>query len=588
MGDPISVLLVEDDQDYADVATSFMDRVSDDIETTVVHDPAIMIEDGLSPEVDCVVSDYDMPEYSGLDLLRAVRKQYESIPFILFTGKGSEEIASEAISAGVTDYLQKAGTTDQFQLLANRIRQAVSRAEAEDALRQSERDYRAMVESAPVPIVVYDEETVIRFANQAAAELSGVSSPDVLAGQRVPEFIHPDGREQARGRMAAIFEDREPQEPVEYTLLTDDGRERHAIVAGAPVHFDGELCAQTVINDITEQKEREEQFRSIAETSHDVIFRVDDTGSFTYLSPAVERVLEYEPEALLGEHFSSVLRPDSIDAAIETFETVVGGSAVEDVILPAETRTGETVILSMNAVPIGDDDPEGAQGVVREVTELRRREHELRRQNERLQNFTSVVSHDLRNPLNVATSSAELIADECDSQHLPRLERSLERMSDLIDELLVLAKQGEAVGETQPVPLHDVAEGCWETVETADADLTVATEVTIRADEQRLHELLSNLFANAVEHGGEAVTVTVDRLPDGDGFYVADDGEGIPPEEREEVFEPGHSSDPQGTGFGLSIVKEIAEAHGWTVGVTGSETGGVRFEFEDVVTEEAD
>jgi PAS domain S-box-containing protein len=582
MGEQISVLLVEDDPDFADVATTFLDRVSDDIETEVVLDPESARTRLPDDDIDCVVSDYEMPDTNGLEMLRLIRERDDTTPFILFTGKGSEEIASEAISAGVTDYLQKAGTADQFELLANRIRQAVSRAEAEEALRRSERQYRAMVEASPVPMVVYSPTGTIRFANQAAAELGGVDGADGLVGRRVTEFVHPEHRDLAMERMATLFETGEPQDPIEYTLVEEDGSERHAIASAAPVHFEGDLCAQAVLNDITEQKEREEQFRSIAEASYDVIFRVDAEGRFTYLSPALERVLGYQPIALEGEHFESVLRPEALEEAADAFRTVLEGEPVEDVVLTAETADGTEAIISMNALPIPDDEGvAGAQGVVREVTDQRERQRELERQNERLQHFTSVVSHDLRNPLNVATSSTELIADDCDSEHLPRLERSLDRMGTLIDELLALAKQGEAVGETEPVGLRGLAEGCWETVETDGAELTVERDVRVQADEHRFHELLSNLFANAVDHAGEDATVTVGTLDDGSGFFVADDGEGISEDEREDVWEPGHSSDPQGTGFGLSIVKEIAEAHGWSVEITESRTGGARFEFRD-------
>lgn len=132
-------------------------------------------------------------------------------------------------------------------------------------------------------------------------------------------------------------------------------------------------------------------------------------------------------------------------------------------------------------------------------------------------------------------------------------------MDSLSENLLTLAREGNNVGETEPVGLVDIIKNCWENVATAEAALTTETYCEIRTDRSRLHQLLENLMRNAVEHGEEDVTVTVGRLED--GFYVEDDGPGIPTEPRDGVFGAGYSTFMDGTGFGLSIVKQVAEAH---------------------------
>ena len=119
----------------------------------------------------------------------------------------------------------------------------------------------------------------------------------------------------------------------------------------------------------------------------------------------------------------------------------------------------------------------------------------------------------------------------------------------------------------------------WQQGSTGDATLVTETDRRVLADDSRLQELFENLFRNAVAHGSD-VTVTVGDL-DG-GFSVADDGPGIPPEDRERVFDHGYSTRGRGTGFGLSIVQEIADAHGWEVAVTESDDGGARFEVTGV------
>jgi signal transduction histidine kinase len=218
--------------------------------------------------------------------------------------------------------------------------------------------------------------------------------------------------------------------------------------------------------------------------------------------------------------------------------------------------------------------------LIRDITERTANEQKLRRQNERLKEFASVVAHDLRNPLNVAQARIELAAEDCESAHLDTAAKNIERSFDLIDDMLTLAREGEQVAEMEPLDLASFVESCWDNVETATATVVAETDGSIHADPSRLRQLLENLMGNAVEHGSDDVTVRVGALPD--GFYVADDGPGIPEGDRETVFEPGYSTTDDGTGFGLAIVRRIAHAHDWSIAVTEGPDGGARFEFTNI------
>lgn len=211
---------------------------------------------------------------------------------------------------------------------------------------------------------------------------------------------------------------------------------------------------------------------------------------------------------------------------------------------------------------------------------LRAREQELRRQNERLEEFAGVLSHDLRNPLTIANGRLELLDIAEENDHVAAIRRAHDRMEALIEDVLTLARQGQTVGETSPLSVKQVATEAWQTVETANATLEIDADVVIGADPGRIQQLFENLFRNAIEHGRDDVTVRVGALPDAGGFVVTDDGPGIPPAEWDQVFDQGYTTATDGTGFGLSIVQQIVGAHGWTISVDESADGGARFEID--------
>ncbi|MFB6110509.1 MAG: sensor histidine kinase [Halodesulfurarchaeum sp.] len=201
---------------------------------------------------------------------------------------------------------------------------------------------------------------------------------------------------------------------------------------------------------------------------------------------------------------------------------------------------------------------------------------------DRLEAVISRVSHDLRNPLNVAQGYADLLGEQLEEDRVTPLLEALDRIEAMDDELLVFAQSSHDSDVFEPIALDSVARESWQQIDTEDCEVVVETERVIRADPDRLPHLFENLFRNAVEHAGSDATVRVGPLEDRSGFYVADDGPGIPPADRDSVFEAGFTTEADGTGLGLGIVAEICKVHDWTVSVVESETGGARFEIEGV------
>jgi PAS domain S-box-containing protein len=239
--------------------------------------------------------------------------------------------------------------------------------------------------------------------------------------------------------------------------------------------------------------------------------------------------------------------------------------------------------LSINAAPLSSESGvEGVVAVLADRTEAEAYRRTIEEQNERLAAFASIVSHDLRNPLGVAQGYADLAEQTGDPEHFDRCRNALTRMESLIDDLLVLAREGADIAEVDSISIPELVTECWSFVRTAEAQLTATADVRIRGDSSRLQQLLENLFRNAVEHGGEDVTVVVGLLPDCSGLYVEDDGPGIPDADRERIFAGGYSTSEHGTGFGLEIVQQIVDAHGWEISATASSTGGARFEITGI------
>ncbi|MDZ7745244.1 MAG: PAS domain S-box protein [Halobacteriales archaeon] len=296
------------------------------------------------------------------------------------------------------------------------------------------------------------------------------------------------------------------------------------------------------------------------------------------VNPAFESVFGYDRELVLDESLDDYIIPESNRADAARYNADIrAGESFHGEVRRLTSEGARDFLLHVVPYEIGSESARGF-AVYTDLTEQKRRERELERQNERLDEFAAVVSHDLRNPLNVARGRLQLARETGDAEQFEKSTAALDRMEQLISGLLSLARHGQRVGELESVELESVARAAWGSV-PGDATLNTDTIPPVRADSERLSQLFENLFCNAIEHGDDSPTVTVGRLDE--GFYVADDGPGVPAEDREQVFEFGHSGG-DGTGFGLAIVRSIAEAHDWSVSLTESESGGARFEFRGV------
>ena len=338
--------------------------------------------------------------------------------------------------------------------------------------------------------------------------------------------------------------------------------------------------------DVTERKERmrelelaKSRYEALADNfPNGGVFYFDDEKRYQIVSGMGFDPIDTSPSNLIGNTPSAV-EPFSDEVASmmqRQMETTLAGQQ--------ETLelTYEDHVYEVRSAPIRDDSDDVVAGlfITQDITEKRRRKQELEAQNEQLEEFAQIVSHDLKNPLSVARANIEMARMDFEFEQLDKIEAAIQRCNRIIEDVLTLAADGVDIRDLEPVALDSVAHDCWDTVATKDATLDIETDRTIRADRSRLRQVLSNLMRNAVLHGGSDVTVRIGATAE--GFYVADSGTGIPDDERGDIFDSGYTTSSEGTGFGLSIVNQVVDGHDWELELSESASGGAKFEISGV------
>ena len=618
MSNEVSVVHVDDEPAITELTATYLKRHDDRISVTTATTVTDAFEQ-ISGATDCVISDYDMPSADGIELLNMVREEYPDLPFVLFTGKGSEEIASDAISAGVTDYLQKETNVEQYTLLANRVLNAVTQRHAEEMADAEHQRFQALFDELTQPAVEieYDaDEPIVQRVNVAFEDVFGYPAAEIV-GRSLDAAIVPEADWETATQINQVFQRDESPDAQAVTRQTRHGP-REFLIQMAP--FDDRAGGFVIYTDVTERNQREQKLTALHDVAEelttcetiDQVCNCTVTASKEILSFDLSVVSLKDGDLLKPRAISEAVAPDGL-AAMSVSEGIVGKtyrtgeSYVFDDLRTVPEANPQGPYKSAISVPVGDygtfqavaETENAFTDVDRELTELLvrhtenaidrlHREQALERQTERVDRFAQMLSHDLRNPLNVAVGQAELLREECDSDRVETIAQAHERMEELIESVLTLTQNTGDQLSVEPVALADTAERAWNSVKTADATLTVETDDVISADPSQLQQLFENMFRNAVEHATESVTVTVGTTTD--GFYIEDTGPGVPAQQQAEIFTTGYSTAANGTGLGLTIVAEIVQTHGWEIAVADGTHAGTRFDIANVerVTSAAD
>jgi PAS domain S-box-containing protein len=459
------------------------------------------------------------------------------------------------------------------------------RKQRETQLKEEQSRFETLFSQLTVPLVEVEYnglDPIVTDVNPAFEETFGYDAATIV-GESLDAMIVPDDRQDEAEDINRYVREGGRLNSREVTRHTADGLRQFLLENAVYEDGSGGFAFYT---DITDRKEREQeledQYRYLFEEAPIMIVETRAEDGEPCLEDCNQRFAETvgcDKEDVLERSLAEFYTADSRRRLLEGggYERSLAG------VLRTEERElvttdGDIVETRVRAVPRYDADGEtvGTIGYFIDISERK----QLQRERDRLEKFTGIVSHDLRNPLKIASGRLELAREECDSEHLHGVAKAHARMESLIDDLLTLAREGKKVTDPEPVALDELIENCWQTVDTAAATLVADVDRTMWADQSRVRQLLENLLRNAVDHGGDDVTITVGTLDE--GFYVADDGPGIPEEEREHIFESGYTTSDDGTGFGLVIVQEIANAHDWQIRATESEAGGARFEITGV------
>ena len=580
--------------------------LGDGFSARVLAEPSLSAARGTLRErpVDCVVCGTPLADGDGMAAVSEIRAEAPDVPVVLAPADGSEGLAVRALRTDGVEYVPS-DADDRVERLVECVERVLTkRPSGSPDIRL--RSFKRAVEQAGHSIYITDPDGTIRYVNPAFEATTGYSADEALGAR--PAILksgeHDD--EFYENLWDTILGGDVWQS--EIVNKRKDGSRYVVNQTIAPIRVDGETVRFVAVNaDITDRRAWRRRLRALHNATREwleltspddisdrardqldelldaelvsVYCTTDDDetlvpaattvrGTFEEFDPSVvestddRRWVSFESDE--PQHRSEVAHPATDDA-------------VEELLLPV----GEYGLIHAATSGSFDDTDVGIARVfganLEAVIDRIENYRALERKNERLDEFAGVVSHDLRNPLSVALGYLDILEERIgEDDDLAEIRRSLTHMDRIIDDVLWLASEGREIGELNSVSLRRIAEESWSLVDTAEATLRVESDLQFEADADRLHQLLENAFANAVTHGGSAVTVSVGALDDGTGFYVSDDGAGIPPEKREAVLDPGYTTKEDGTGFGLAIIKRVAEGHGWSLDIGESETGGAR------------
>ena len=480
------------------------------------------------------------------------------------------------------------GPEGELEALEGFITDVTARKRREQRLEETNRRFQSVLDTVDAAIFIKGVEGHYQLMNPTCRALLGVDADADVTELTDHDLLPKDVADRIREDDRRVLERGETVE-IEEEIPTADGAQTRLTLKSPLYDDDGEpVGISAVSTDISDRKRRERErrrnerrFESMFEDPNILVGLLDPDGTVRDVNDTAMAYVDADREAVVGEPFPETpwWGADNAPDVREWIDRAADGEYVEfEAVHPV---SADELVVEGTFRPVVDDDGTVVSIIVsaREITERRRHERRLERQNEQFDRLASVVSHDLQAPVSTVKGRLDLALETGDLSHVEDARSAIERLDDLRQDLIEMLRSREIVGETERVDVADLATTVWEGINRpSESTLTTADEPRIEGDPDATKRLLQNLLSNAVEHADGHTRVRVGPLSD--GFYVEDDGPGIDAHDRDRVFKAGFSTKSGGTGMGMASVKQVVDEHGWEIEVDDAETlDGARFEI---------
>ena len=583
---------------------------------------------------DVVISDYELPKKNGLQLLKELRDQKSNISFILFTGKGREEVAIQALNMGADRYFNKQGAPETvYGELAHALKQLVNQKRLSEKLSTEEERFRQIFSNTPMGVVIYEvinegEDFVIRDINSAAENIEKIKKATVL-GKSVSNVFPGVNNFGIFEVFKRVFKTGK----AEYfpDAIYRDNRDKGSWRENWVIKLSNDNIA-AIYNNITERKKAEEalvqselQYRLLADNMCDVIWTMDLDWHFTYVSPSIYQLRGYSPEEVMKQSIIEALTPGSARKVLDCVQAYTETGRIPSSYFELEQpcKDGSTVLTEVNFTVLRDKDgkPRSILGVSRDISHRKRAEErqkilerkvneyskhlkwlvdlrtaQLKDANERLVKserlaaigeLAGMVGHDLRNPLAAIKNTVyylkkkgKAISETQAKEMFEIIEKSIDHSDKIIDDLLDYSREMHL--ELTKYLAHNLVDEAIGVIKVPDRIKiinNVHQGIWIWVNADKMLRVFINLLKNAIDAISDRGLVEINscQLKDCVEITFADTGVGIPDEVLSKLFLPLFTTKAQGMGFGLAICKRIVEAHGGTIIVETKLNNGTKF-----------
>ena len=586
--DELVVLYVDDDPQLLSLSERLLPQEDDRLAIETTSDPVAAVERIRATKYDAIISDYRMPELTGLELLERVREiEGQALPFVVFTGEDREAVASKALNLGADRYLKKGGDpAAKYSELAAAVVDAID--EADSGPQTHAETCASIDENAPLAVVVWNRAGRVVDWNDRAEALFGWSAA-AARGEQLDALVFPSGVAAPLETLAGSgLTDGESTEQV-VENVTDDGQRVVCRWYNTPRETaDGEADeVVSMVVDVTDARERKatlQEYATAVEASDDSIYMLDPNGEYVFANSehltrlaADGKIDRPEEEAVVGRRYAAIHPEPDAERITDILDEVCASGEPKTEEYAFETE--ET--WSYRTYSPVDDPTSGEQlGVVvisKDITQRKRME-------ERESFLSSLLRHDVKNKIHTADGYLDLVDDtDCSPEAMDHLEtatRALSGSLELIEQISTLSELAhEEVGvwDLKDV-LDEVVDSHASRAAAEEVDLSYnGCEGSVRGG-PLLEALFENLITNALKHSN-ADTIAIDCRREADEYVVvvADDGDGLQTETAAQLLEKGVSEgDSAGTGLGLYLVDQIAGSYGGHIELGDSEDGGLR------------